>query len=133
MQYGMASQVMFSIAVVPMLLFFRRESETMGFIYTTLVLAGITGLWDTGIFFTRQKEYEKYEPDNKHLAPSNKLSVPEMVALVLKKQTSSCFNDVRILECIPGCFYHSDPCGILFQVYNTGMKHGCPPTLFHWG
>ncbi len=84
MQFGMASQVMFSIAVVPMLLFFSRGSETMGFIYTTLVISAVQvlGYWN---LFYQTRGYEKYEP-NKVLASSNKLSVPEMVGIVFKNK-----------------------------------------------
>jgi GPH family glycoside/pentoside/hexuronide:cation symporter len=77
-QYGMASQVLFSLAVIPLLLYFRRlYGDTLGFFYTVLIMAVIQvfGYWN---LFLQTKDYDKYDPDKK-LSPANKLSVPEMV------------------------------------------------------
>lgn len=79
-QFGMASQVLFSLAVIPMLLFFSRKSATWGYFYTVLILAVIQVLGYWNLFF-RSKGYEKYDPSKK-LDASNKLTIPEMVRQV---------------------------------------------------
>ena len=76
-QYGMASQVLFSLVVIPLLLYFRKlYGDSLGFFYTVLIMAviQILGYWN---LFYQTKDYDKYDPDKK-LSPSNKLSVPDM-------------------------------------------------------
>ena len=80
MQFGMASQVLFSLAVVPMLLFFSRQSTTWGFFYTTGIL-GIVQIFGYWNLFYQTKGYENYTPDKK-LAPSHNLTVSEMIIQV---------------------------------------------------
>ena len=77
-QYGMASQVIFSLAVIPILLYFRKlYGDSLGFFYTVLIMGiiQVLGYWN---LFSQTKDYDKYDPDKK-LSPSNKLSVPEMI------------------------------------------------------
>ncbi len=77
MQFGMASQAVFSVAVVPMLLFFSRQSATWGFFYTTGIL-GIVQIFGYWNLFYQTKGYEDYIPDKK-VTPSHNMTVPEMV------------------------------------------------------
>lgn len=84
MQYGMFSQVLFSLAVVPLLLLLSRQSETWGYFYTAGILAVIQvfGYWN---LFYQTRDYEKYDP-NKKLTPSHSLTVPEMVIQVFRNR-----------------------------------------------
>lgn len=79
-QFGMASQVLFSLAVIPMLLFFSRQSASFGYFLTVLILGVIQvfGYWN---LFYWTKGYEKYDP-NKKLDVSSRLTIPEMVAQI---------------------------------------------------
>lgn len=83
-QFGMASQVLFSLAVIPMLLFFSRKSPTWGYFYTVLILAvlQIFGYWN---LFFQTKNYETYDPNIK-LDTSNKLTVFEMAAQIFRNR-----------------------------------------------
>jgi Na+/melibiose symporter-like transporter len=80
-QFGMASQIVFSILVVEFMLnFFSRQSETWGYFYTVgiLAIAQVFGYW---FLFYQSRGYEKYDP-NKKLETANKLSFGEMVMQV---------------------------------------------------
>lgn len=79
-QFGMASSIMFSLAVIPMLNYFSRQSSTWGYFYTVVILAvlQVLGYWN---LFYQSKDYDKFDP-NKKLDPSNKLSVSDMITQV---------------------------------------------------
>ncbi len=81
-QWGMASQILYAIAIIPMLDYTTTNiSGTWGYFYTVGLLAviQIVGYW--ALFF-QTKEYDKYDP-NKNLTPANNLTVSEMIAQVL--------------------------------------------------
>ncbi|MFC1494126.1 MFS transporter [Thermodesulfobacteriota bacterium] len=81
-QWGMASQILYALAIIPMLNYTTTNiSGTWGYFYTVGLLAviQIVGYW--ALFF-QTKEYDKYDP-NKKLTPANNLTVPEMIAQVL--------------------------------------------------
>lgn len=84
MQYGMASQILFSLAIVPLLLFLCRSNATWGYFYTAIILGliQIVGYWN---LFYQTRNYEKYDP-NKKLTPSHKLTVSEMVGQVFRNK-----------------------------------------------
>ena len=80
-QFGMASQILFSLSVVPLLLLLRKQtSDTLGFFYTVLIMSivQIFGYWS---LFFQTKDYDKYDP-NKNLNPANQLAIPEMITQV---------------------------------------------------
>lgn len=79
-QFGMASQFVFSILVVPMLLYFSGPNATWGYFYTVVILAGIQlfGYWN---LFYQTREHEKYDP-NKNLDPSSKMSYTDMITQI---------------------------------------------------
>ena len=65
MQYGYFAQVLFSLAAIPTLNYFRGAcGESLGFFYTVLILATVQvlGYWN---LFLRTKEYDPYDPDKK--------------------------------------------------------------------
>ena len=64
-QYGYASQLLFSLAVIPVLNYMRSGyGESKGFFYTVIMLASIQiiGYWN---LFIRTREYDPYDPDKK--------------------------------------------------------------------
>jgi len=79
-QFGMGSSIIFSAIIIPMLLFFSRQSSTWGYFYTVAILAVIQviGYWN---LFYQSKDYDKYDP-NKKLNPSNNFPVKEMLTQV---------------------------------------------------
>lgn len=79
-QLGYGSNILFSIAVIPMLVFFSKRSPTWGYFHTVLILAilQILGYWN--IFF-QTKDYEKQDPDLK-LNPSGNPSLWDMIKQV---------------------------------------------------
>ena len=82
MQWGMFSQIVFSLVVVKyMLYFFSEKSSTWGYFYTVGILAvvQIFGYW---FLFYQSRNYEKYDPNKKLKAASN-LSFGEMITQVL--------------------------------------------------
>ncbi len=83
MQFGMASQIVYSIIVLKMLLIPFREKfgDANGFFYVVVLMSvfQILGYWN---LFYRTKEYDTYDP-NKKLASSGKLSVLDMFKQVL--------------------------------------------------
>lgn len=81
-QWGMASQILYAVAIIPMLAYTTENiSGTWGYFYTVGLLAviQIIGYW--ALFF-QTKEYDKYDP-NKKLTSANNLTIPEMIAQVL--------------------------------------------------
>lgn len=65
MQYGYFAQVLFSLAAIPMLNYFRSVyGESPGFFITVIILATVQvlGYWN---LFIRTKEYDVYDPDKK--------------------------------------------------------------------
>lgn len=65
MQYGYFAQVLFSLAAIPTLNYFRAAyGESSGFFFTVIILATIQvlGYWN---LFIRTKEYDSYDPDKK--------------------------------------------------------------------
>ena len=95
-QFGMFSQIVFSILVVEVMLkYFSRQSETWGYFYTVGILAVVQvfGYW---FLFYQSRGYEKYDP-NKKLETANKLSVGEMVMQVLT-------NPYLLLLMLADCF-----------------------------
>ena len=78
MQYGYAAQILFSLAAIPMLNYFRgKYGESHGFFYTVIILASIQvlGYWN---LFLRTKDYDPYDPDKK-LKSSSNLPWSEMI------------------------------------------------------
>ena len=81
-QFGMASQIIFSLVVVKyMLYYFSEQSQTWGYFYTVGILAVVQvfGYW---FLFYQSKNYDTYNP-NKKLAPVFNLSFKEMITQVL--------------------------------------------------
>ena len=77
-QYGYGSQLLFSLAVIPLLNYMRTGyGESQGFFYTVIILASIQviGYWN---LFIRTREYDPYDPDKK-IKPSNNLPWLEMI------------------------------------------------------
>lgn len=83
MQFGMASQIIYSLIVLKLILlpFRERFGDSHGFFYAVLLISvfQILGYWN---LFYRTKDYDKYDP-NKKLLSSNKMSVLEMFQMVL--------------------------------------------------
>ncbi len=81
-QWGMFSQIIFSLVVIKMLLLPLRErtGDTMGFFYTVLIMAivQIFGYW---FLFYQTRNYDKFDP-NKKITASNKLSIWEMITQI---------------------------------------------------
>ena len=102
-QWGMGSQVLYAIAIIPMLNWTTTNiSGTWGYFYTVglLALIQIVGYW--ALFF-QTKEYDKYDPKKK-LDTASKLSVPEMIAQVLGNKhllilsLSECANNLGLFS-----------------------------------
>ena len=77
-QFGMASQILFSIAVIPLLLGLRgKYGDSLGFFYTLLILGifQIIGYWN--VFF-QTKDRETYQTDIK-IDPSSKMNIKDML------------------------------------------------------
>ena len=82
MQWGMFSQIVFSLVVVKyMLYYFSEKSTTWGYFYTVGILAVVQvfGYW---FLFYQTRNYEKYDPDKK-LKAAFDLNFKEMVMQVL--------------------------------------------------
>ena len=82
MQWGMFSQIVFSLVVVKyMLYYFSEQSPTWGYFYTVGILAVVQvfGYW---FLFYQTRNYEKYDPDKK-LKAAFDLNFKEMVMQVL--------------------------------------------------
>ncbi len=76
-QFGMASQIVFSLGIINMLLYLNTKSSTWGYFYTVLFLSviQILGYWN---LFYQTRDYEKYDPA-KNLNPSSKITIWEML------------------------------------------------------
>lgn len=112
-QWGMASQIVYAIAIISMLTYINNKSgETWGFFYTVGLLAiiQISGYW---ILFFQTKDYDKYDP-NKKLIPANNLTVPEMIAQVLGNRhllilmLAECANNVALFSFQVTAVYYFD-------------------------
>ena len=111
MQWGMASQVLFSILVIPMLIFFRGNiSDTWGFFYTTLILGVIQVLGYWNLFF-QSKGYEKPIPKEEHVSAS-KVSLGEMLMNVVANppllliMVADCFLNLAIFSLSTLAWYY---------------------------
>ena len=81
-QFGMFSQIVFSLVVVKyMLYYFSEQSQTWGYFYTVGILAVVQvfGYW---FLFYQSRNYEKFDPGKK-LKPAFNLSFGEMVVQVI--------------------------------------------------
>ena len=77
-QFGMASTVLFSVAVVPLLLLLRgRYGDSLGFFCTLLLLGVIQVIGYWNLFF-QTRNSERYDPDIKSV-PSSHLNIAGMV------------------------------------------------------
>lgn len=77
-QYNYVAQILFSIAVIPLLNSFRADyGESLGFFYVVLIFAAVQVIGYWNLFF-RTKEYDPYDPDKK-LKPSYSMSWHEMI------------------------------------------------------
>lgn len=100
-QWGMASQILFSILVIPMLTFFSKGGESKGYFITVLILAIIQvfGYWN---LFFQSKDHEKYDP--KLSAASHKVSLWDMIKQVivnpplLMLMAADCFLNLAIFS-----------------------------------
>ncbi len=84
-QWGMASNILYAIAIIPMLNWTTTNiSGTWGYFYTVglLALIQVIGYWS---LFFQTKKYDKYDPKKK-LDTANKLTVPEMIVQVLSNK-----------------------------------------------
>jgi sugar (glycoside-pentoside-hexuronide) transporter len=80
-QYGMASQIIYSYFVLNMFYHFSEKNESWGYFYTVGILAVIQvfGYW---LLFYQSRDYDKYDPD-RNLNPSSKLTFLEMLKQVI--------------------------------------------------
>ncbi|MFC1494868.1 MFS transporter [Thermodesulfobacteriota bacterium] len=80
-QYGMASQIIYSYFVLSMFYHFSQKSPSWGYFKTVGILAVIQvfGYW---FLFYQIKDYDKYDPA-KNINKSNRLSLLEMVHQVV--------------------------------------------------
>lgn len=77
-QFGMASQIVFSVVVIKILNYLNiTQTPTWGYFYIVggLSILQIFGYWN---LFYRSKDYEKYDPA-KNLDSSSKITIPEIV------------------------------------------------------
>ena len=77
-QFGMASQIVFSLGVINILLYLNSKSATWGYFYTVSFLSVIQILGYWNLFF-QTRDIEKYDPV-KNLDPSSKITIWEMLA-----------------------------------------------------
>jgi GPH family glycoside/pentoside/hexuronide:cation symporter len=85
-QYGYASQILFSLAVIPVLNYMRTSyGESQGFFYTVIMLASVQvlGYWN---LFIRTREYDPYDPDKKIKSSYNLPWLEMLKQLVGNKQ-----------------------------------------------
>ena len=83
-QFGMASTILYSIAVIPMLTWLCGKNPTTGYFYTVGLLSvlQVFGYWN---LFYQTRNYEKYDPSGK-LDSSNKVSLGEMISQVIRNK-----------------------------------------------
>ena len=83
-QFGMASSIVYSLAVIPLLTHLTDKNPTWGYFFTVGVLSvfQIFGYWN---LFYQTRDYEKYDPSLKPDA-SSEISFREMVAQVLSNR-----------------------------------------------
>ncbi len=69
-QFGMASQIVFSLVIIKLLNYFSLQSPSWGYFYTVAILGVIQmfGYWN---LFYQTKDYEKYDPGKKLDASTN--------------------------------------------------------------
>ncbi len=80
-QFGMASQIIYSYFVLNMFYHFSEKDESWGYFYTVGILAiiQVAGYW---FLFYQLKDYDRYEPDKK-LSPLNRLNLLEMIQQII--------------------------------------------------
>ena len=80
-QFGMASTILYSLAIIPILTYLCSKNPTWGYFYTVGALSvfQVFGYWN---LFYQTRNYEKYDP-TKNLDSANKISLWEMVSQVL--------------------------------------------------
>jgi sugar (glycoside-pentoside-hexuronide) transporter len=80
-QFGMASTILYSLVIIPILTYLCSKNPTWGYFYTvgTLAVFQVFGYWN---LFYQTRNYEKYDP-TKNLDSANKISLWEMVSQVI--------------------------------------------------
>ncbi len=80
-QFGMASTILYSLAVIPLLTYSSRLNPTWGYFSTVGMLSvlQVFGYWN---LFYQTKNYEKYD-SSKNLDSSSKISLWEMISQVM--------------------------------------------------
>ena len=84
-QFGMASQIVFSLGVLELLYYLSGESTlTLGYFYTVSILAvfQMFGYWN---LFFQTRDIEKYDPTKK-LDSSRKITIWEMLSQLFKNR-----------------------------------------------
>ncbi len=80
-QFGIVGQVIFSVAIIPLLTHFGAGYSKWGYFYTALILAvvPILGYWN---LFHQTRDYEKYDPEIN--SPSKKMSIADMFTQIFR-------------------------------------------------
>ena len=80
-QFGMASSILYSLAVIPLLTSLSRRNPTWGYFSTVgiLSLLQVFGYWN---LFYQTRNYEKFDPPQKRES-SAKISLREMISQVM--------------------------------------------------
>ncbi len=80
-QFGMASTILYSLAVIPLLTYASRQNPTWGYFSTVGILSilQVFGYWN---LFYQTRNYEKFDPSKKKES-SGKISLREMISQVM--------------------------------------------------
>jgi len=81
-QFGMASQIFFSLGIINLLEYLKvKLNPTLAFIYVVVILSiiQIIGYWN---LFYQTKGYEKFDP-NLNTAPSSKMTLLEIIKQIM--------------------------------------------------
>ena len=80
-QFGIIGQIIFAVAIVPLVTHFNAGGSARGYFYAALILAifPILGYWN---LFHQTRDYEKHDPEiNK---PSNKMSIADIFTQIFR-------------------------------------------------
>ena len=109
-QFGMASQIVFSLGVIPLLTYLKGGSPTMGYFYTVALLGffQMFGYWN---LFYQTRGYETYSPGGKQ-GPANKITLLEMLIQLLTNRqllllmAADCFSQLGIFSMMNMAIYY---------------------------
>ncbi|NLA74483.1 MAG: hypothetical protein GX846_03250 [Deltaproteobacteria bacterium] len=109
-QFGMASQIVFSLGIIPLLTFLKGSSPTMAYFYIVLLLGffQMFGYWN---LFHQTRGFEAKSTDKKQV-PENKITLWEIVVqLITNRQlllllAADCMSQLTIFSMLNMAVYY---------------------------